>query len=41
MEKDQDAAHSSAVRLGTNREAGDDGVIINYHLSHKSHVHVD
>ena len=27
VEKEQDAAHSSSVRLGTNREAGDDGVI--------------
>ena len=27
MEKEQDAARSSSVRLGTNREAGDDGLI--------------
>ena len=27
VEKEQDAAHSSSVRIGINREAGDDGVI--------------
>ena len=27
VKKEQDAAHSSSGRLGTNREPGDDGVI--------------
>ena len=27
VEKEQDTAHSSSLRLGTNGEAGDDGVM--------------